>query len=62
MTVHPIEPGLPVEVRFAGRRLEGVVDEVRWQPTWGEPRSEIVVDANGTTITTGRASIQPLTN
>lgn len=59
MTIHPIDEGLPVELEFAGRRLEGVVDEVRWTPTWGEPRSEIVVDANGTTITTGRASVRP---
>jgi|GEM_PF-2878489 hypothetical protein len=59
MTVQPISEGIPVELEFAGRHLEGVVDEVRWTPTWGEPRSEIVVDANGTTITTGRASVQP---
>jgi len=61
MTVQPIE-GLPVEIRFAGRRLGGVVDEVRWTPTWGEPRSEIVVDADGTTITTGRANVRPISH
>ncbi|WP_226479178.1 hypothetical protein [Natrinema amylolyticum] len=59
MTVHPIDEGVPVEVRFAGRRLEGVVDEVRWTPTWANQHSEIVVDADGTTISTGRASVRP---
>ncbi|SEW10493.1 hypothetical protein [Natrinema salifodinae] len=59
MTGQPIDEGIPVEVRFAGRRLEGVVDEVRWTPTFNDPHSEIVVDADGTMITTGRASIQP---
>ncbi|PCR89301.1 hypothetical protein [Natrinema ejinorense] len=59
MTVHPIDEGQPVELEFAGRRLEGVVDEVHWRPTFNNPRSEIVVDADGTTITTGRTSVRP---
>lgn len=59
MTVQSIDEGQPVEVRFAGRDIQGVVDEVRWTPTWNNPRSKIVVDANGTTITTGRASVRP---
>ncbi|WP_137288850.1 hypothetical protein [Natronorubrum halophilum] len=59
MTVQPIDEGQPVEVRFAGRDVQGVVDDVRWTPTFNNPRSEIVVDADGTTITTGRASVRP---
>ncbi|WP_226041584.1 hypothetical protein [Natrinema sp. DC36] len=59
MTVQPIEENQPVEIRFAGREVQGVVDEVRWTPTWGEPRSEIVIDADGTTISTGRANVRP---
>ena len=59
MTVQSISEGQPVEVRFAGRRLEGVVEDVRWQPSWNNFRSEIVVDADGTRIATGRANVQP---
>lgn len=59
MTVQPIAEGKSVEIRFAGRRLEGVVNEVRWTPTWANQRSEIVVDADGTTISTGRANVRP---
>ena len=57
MTVHPISRGTPVELEFAGRHLEGVVEDVRFRPSWGKARSEIVVDADGTRIVTGRASI-----
>ena len=59
MTVQSIDEGQPVEVRFAGRAVQGVVDDVRWTPTWANQRSEIVVDADGTTISTGRANIRP---
>ena len=59
MTVQSIDEGQPVEIRFAGRDVQGVVDEVRWTPSFNNPRSEIVVDADGTMITTGRASIRP---
>ncbi|MFC6765415.1 hypothetical protein [Natrinema soli] len=58
MTVQPIDEELPVEDRFAGRDIQGVVDDVRWTPTWANQRSEIVVDANGTTISTGRANVR----
>ena len=58
MTVHPT-PGTPVELEFAGHYLEGVVEDVRWRATWNNPREEIVVDADGTTITTGRANVRP---
>ncbi|WP_265110921.1 hypothetical protein [Halosolutus halophilus] len=58
MTVHSIDEGQPVEVRFAGRDVQGVVDEVRWRPSWNQPIEEIVVDADGTRIATGRANVQ----
>ncbi|WP_436344512.1 hypothetical protein [Natronorubrum sp. FCH18a] len=57
MTVQSIAKGQPVEVRFAGRDVEGVVEDVRWHASWNNPRSEIVVDADGTTIATGRANV-----
>ncbi|GAB3669518.1 hypothetical protein [Halopiger thermotolerans] len=59
MTVFSINEGDDVELEFAGRRLEAVVQDVRWQPTWNNPHSEIVVDADGTTITTGRTNVHP---
>ncbi|MFC6765997.1 hypothetical protein [Natrinema soli] len=59
MTVQPISEGQPVEICFAGRDVQGVVNEVRWTPTWANQRSEIVVDADGTTISTGRANVRP---
>ncbi|AXR80801.1 hypothetical protein [Natrarchaeobaculum sulfurireducens] len=58
MTVHPT-PGTPVELKFAGRNVQGVVDDVRWSPSWNNTTEEIVVDADGTIITTGRANISP---
>ncbi|WP_137288641.1 hypothetical protein [Natronorubrum halophilum] len=59
MTVHPFTEGQPVEIRFAGRDVLGVVKDVRWSASFNNPRSEIVVDADGTTISTGRASVRP---
>ncbi len=59
MTVQPLEPGQPVAVRFAGRDVCGVVDDIRWRPSFNDSLEEIVVDANGTRIATGRTHVQP---
>lgn len=59
MTVHPT-PGMPVELEFAGRDVQGVVEDVRFRPSWGKARSEIVVDADGTTISVGRTNVRPV--
>lgn len=58
MTIYPIDIGQPVEFEFAGRTLEGIVEDIRWKPSFNNQTHEIVVDANGTTITTGRTSIR----
>ncbi|WP_049925363.1 hypothetical protein [Halopiger goleimassiliensis] len=59
MIVQPLPRGQPVELEFAGRRLEGTVADVRWDPSWANPRTEIVVDADGARITVGRGSVTP---
>ncbi|QLG47908.1 hypothetical protein [Natrinema halophilum] len=59
MTVQSIAEGQPVEIRFAGRDVQGVVDEIRWSPSFSNTHPEIVVDADGTTITTGQPNVRP---
>lgn len=58
MTIHDLERGQPVELHFAGRDVQGVIEDIRWTPSFNAPREEIVVDADGTMISTGRTNIR----
>ncbi|WP_254768219.1 hypothetical protein [Salinilacihabitans rarus] len=52
-------PGQRVTVEFGPRTVEGVVDDVRWRPSFNASDEQIVVDAGAATITADPGDVRP---
>ncbi|WP_323190472.1 hypothetical protein [Halostella sp. PRR32] len=56
------EEDRPVAVEFAGRMVDGVVDDIRWSPRINatpEETTAIAVDVGATTVVAAPADITP---